>query len=76
MIQEVLKLPCSITKAFRIGKKAEKPCLLKVSVQSLKEKTQILRNKQTELKDPSNSEKLGNVYITPDLTPERREVNS
>ena len=42
VLQEVLKVPCSITKAFRIGKKKDKPRLLKVSVQSLEEKTNIL----------------------------------
>jgi len=51
VIQDVLKVPCSITKAFRIGKKKDKPCLLKVSVHSLEEKTSILQNKR-KLKDP------------------------
>jgi len=32
VIEEVLKVPCSIPKAFRIGKKKDKPRLLKVSV--------------------------------------------
>ena len=35
VLQEVFKVPCSITKAFHIGKKKDKPRLLKVSVQSL-----------------------------------------
>ena len=42
LLQEVLKVSCSITKAFHIGKKRERPRLLKVSVQSLEEKTNIL----------------------------------
>ena len=44
VIQKVLKVPCSVTNTFRIGKKKGKPRLLKVSVQSLEEKTNILRN--------------------------------
>ena len=74
LLQEVLKVSCSITKAFRIGKKRERPRLLKVSVQSLEEKTNILRNKR-KLKDQSNSEKIRNVYITPDLTPSEQAKN-
>jgi len=45
-----------------------------VSVQSLEEKTQILRNKR-KLKDPNNSEKVRKVYITPDLTPSEQTKN-
>lgn len=50
VIQKVLKVPCTITKAFCIGKKKDKPRLLKVSVQSLEQKSNILRNKR-KLKD-------------------------
>lgn len=74
VIQKVLKVPCSITKAFRIGKKKDKPRLLKVSVHSLQEKINILRNKR-KLKDQSNPEKVRKVYITPDLTPSEQAKN-
>ena len=74
MLQEVLKVPCSITKAFRIGKKKDKPHLLKVSVQYLEEKTNILRNKR-KLKDSNNAEKVRKVYITPDLSPSEQANN-
>ena len=74
VIQKVLKVPSCVTNAFRIGKKKDKPRLLKVSVQSLEEKTNILRNKR-KLKDQSNPEKVRKVYITPDLSPSEQAKN-
>ena len=59
---------------FALVKKKDKPRLLKVSIQSLEEKTNILRNKQ-KLKDQSNPEKVCTVYTTPDLSPSEQAKN-
>ena len=62
----------SITNAFRLGQRAEKPRLLKVSLSSVKEKAYILKNK-TKLRSTSNPQNICNLFIFPDFTPSKHK---
>ena len=68
----------SVTRALRLGKKADKntdkPRLMKVMVDTLDSKTFILRN-CTKLRSADQSSRYSRIYITPDLTPSEREIN-
>ena len=62
-------------KPIRLGKKlehSEKPRLLKVTVDSVETKRKILF-KAKSLRN-SKSDKLSNIYVTPDLTSKEREA--
>ena len=72
VFQTYLGQSVSITNAFRLGQRAEKPRLLKVSLSSVKEKTYILKNK-TKLRSTSNPLNIRNLFITPDLTPSEQK---
>lgn len=72
VFQTYLGQSVSITNAFRLGQRAEKPRLLKVSLSSVKEKTYILKNK-TKLRSTSNPPNIRNLFITPDLTPSEQK---
>ena len=69
-----LGVPTQITNAVRLGKRGDKPCLLKISVDSLKSKASILRN-CTKLRGKDVPKHLSKVFITPDMTPKERECN-
>ena len=67
----------TVTKALRFGKKTEsanKPRLMKVTVDTLESKVYILRN-CIKLRSADQSSYYSNIYITPDLTPTEREAN-
>ena len=64
----------SIIKAIRLGKKANKPRLLKITVDTLESKIFIVRN-CTNLRKADPSSPFAKVLITPDLTPAEREAN-
>ena len=64
----------TITKAIRIGKKREKPRLLKVTLNYSQEKYTVLRN-CTKLRNSSAPEDIRKIFITPDLTPKQQELN-
>jgi len=68
MFQTYLGLSVSITNAFRLGKRSQKPRLLKISLSSTKDKASIL-NSKTKLRSTSNPPNIRNLFITPDLTP-------
>jgi len=57
-----------------LGKRGNKPSLLKVSVDSLKSKVSIHRN-CTKLRGKDVTESLSKVFITPDMTPKERKCN-
>jgi len=57
-----------------LGKRSDKPHLLKVSVDSLKSKALILQN-CTKLRGQDVPECFSKVFITPDLTLKEREHN-
>lgn len=69
-----LGVPVQITNAIRLGKRGDKPRLLKVSVDSLKSKASILRN-CTKLRGKDVPGRWSKVFITPDMTPKEREQN-
>ena len=58
----------TISNAVRLGKKSDKPRLLKISVTTTQEKTNILRNCY-KLRDSKNATYVQKIFATPDLTP-------
>ena len=69
-----LRAKATVTKAIRLGKKSEKPRLLKVAVNTVESKAFILRN-CTSLRKADPSSFCHKIYITPDLTAAEREAN-
>ena len=69
-----LTVPATITKVICLGKKSNKPRLLKISVASESDKASIMQNciKFCNTNLPSVIQK---VFITPDLTPKQQELN-
>ena len=74
MLQKYLGIGTKIEKAFRLGRRGEKPCLLKITVASEHDKVAILRN-CTKLRNIENPEDVRQLYITPDLTPTEQAIN-
>ena len=68
LFKDYLQVSPDITKVIRLGKKDDKPRLLKVSVASIDQRSNILRNK-VKFKQDSNPEHVKNIYISPDFTP-------
>ena len=65
----------TVTKALRLGRKTEsanKPRLMKVTVDTLESKVYILRN-CTKLRSADQSSYYSNIFITPDLTQQEHE---
>ena len=73
-IFKFLGAKASVTKAIRLGKKSNKPRLLKITVDTLESKIFILRS-CTNLRKADPSSLFTKVYITPDPTPTEREAN-
>ena len=66
-----------VTNANRIGRRKDdqpRPRLIKVSVESERDKAMLLRN-CTKLHARDNLEDIQKVYITPDLTPREQQHN-
>ena len=68
LLKDNLQVSANITKVIRLGKRDDKPRLLKVSLGSADQKSNLLRNK-VKLKKDSNPEHIKNIYISPDYTP-------
>ena len=62
------------TNALRIGRKKQKPSLLKIMLGLLQEKVAMLQN-FAKLRSSDSPEDIYNVYITPDLTHKEQESN-
>ena len=74
LFQNYLGAKVAITNAFRLGKKSNRPRLLKLTLSSMEEKALILRNK-SKLRSTSHPEDVRNVFITPDFTPIEQKRN-
>ena len=74
ILQQYLGISATISKAYRLGQRGEKPRLLKITVVSEVEKAKILRN-STKLHASHNPLHIQKVFITPDLTPKEQEAN-
>ena len=70
MIKDSMKMNVSVSRAFRVGRVADRDRLLIVTLETPGVKQDILRM-APQLR---NSDKWGNIYITPDLTPAEREA--
>jgi len=68
LLERYLGISVSISKAFRLGKKSDKPRLLKVSLSTTQEKALVLKNK-AKLRSKDHPEHVRRLFITPDLTP-------
>ena len=69
-----LGVKTTVTNAIHLGKRGDKNRLLKVTVNSDKEKAAILRS-CTRLRNDSTPSHLRKVYVTPDLTPQQQAHN-
>ena len=74
LFQKYLGAKVAITNAFRLGKKSNRPRLLKITLSNMEEKATILRHK-SKLRSTSNPEDVRNVFITPDFTPIEQRKN-
>ena len=72
LFTEYIGVETAVTNAVRIGKKGNKPRLLKVGVSNLQDKISILRR----LRSDSNPGNIRSVFITADYTPlEKKQVD-
>ena len=69
-----LGVKATVHNALRLGKKGNKNRLLKVTVNSDKEKAAVLRS-CTRLRHESTPSNFRKIYITPDLTPQQQKEN-
>lgn len=74
IFKEVLQVNSKVTNAVRIGKKGDKMRLLKITVETEKDKANILRN-AIKLRSDSLPEYRRKIFITPDMTPRERDEN-
>ena len=74
IFKDVLQVTPKVTNAVRIGKKGDKIRLLKITVETEKEKASILRN-AVKLRSDSLPEYQRKIFITPDMTPRERDEN-
>jgi len=74
LFQTHLGANVTIQNAIRLGKRSDKPRLLKVTLSSIQEKASILKNK-LKLRSSGNPEPVRNVFITPDYTPLEQKKN-
>ena len=68
IFQTYLGSSADITNAIRLGKRSDKPRLLKITLNSAQEKSLILKNK-LKLRSSGNPDHIRKLFITPDLTP-------
>ena len=67
-------IPASVTNTIRIGKKTNRPRLIKVTLSSREEKISILRSRRN-LRNKDHPTHVNKVFITPDLTPLQQRTN-
>ena len=72
--QQYLGITTKTEKALRLGKRGEKPCLMKVTVASEQDKVAILL-RCSKFRNTDNPKDVQKLYITPDLTPEEQKIN-
>jgi len=68
LLHQHLDFNPTISNAIRLGKKSDRPRLLKVSVATIQEKSTILRNCY-KLRNSKNPTYIQKIFSTPDLTP-------
>ena len=74
LFSEYIGVETTVTNAIRIGKKGDKPRLLKVSISNLQDKISILRGKM-KLRNEGNPDHIKSVFITVDYTPLEQKKN-
>ena len=61
----------SITNAIRLGKRGDRPRLLRITVSTESEKANVLRNTFKLRRE----QETNNIFISPDMTPREQELN-
>lgn len=74
IFQKSLNVAVRVVNAVRLGKRSDKPRLLKVSADSELSKASILQN-YSKLRGKDVPQSLSKVFITPDMTIKERENN-
>lgn len=74
LFQQHLGISPSISRAFCLGQKRQKPRLLKISVSSDVEKASILRN-GIKFCDQDKPDEVKEIFVIPDLTPKEQELS-
>ena len=64
----------SITNTFCLGKKSDKPSLLKIILSDMQEKMAILKNK-SKLRSSQNPQHIHDVFVMPNFTPLEQKKN-
>jgi len=73
--EDIDEVSAMFQKNLEVGvKMGDKPCLIKITVDSEESKVSILRN-CNKLRDNNIPQNLAEVFITPDLTPKERQHN-
>ena len=67
LFQTYLGVTVSNTNAFHLGKKSDKPCLLKITLSDVQEKMAILKNK-SKLMSSKNPQHICDVFVTSNFT--------
>jgi len=68
LLHQHLGYSSTVSNVLRLGKKADRPRLLKVSVTTIQEKSTILRNCY-KLRNSKNPMYVQKIFATPDVTP-------
>ena len=74
LFQTHLGTTVTIQNAICLGKRSDKPRLLKITLNSIQEKVMILKNK-LKLRSSNNTSPVRNIFITPDYTPLEQKNN-
>ena len=67
LFQKYLGVTVSITNAFHLGKKSDKPHLLKITLGDIQEKIAILKSK-SKLRSSQNPQHIRDVFVMPNFT--------
>ena len=71
LLQNHMEVSPTINNAIKLGKRGERPRLLRITVSTDAEKANVLRNTFKLHKE----EQTRNIFITPDMTPQEQELN-
>ena len=71
LLQKHVEVTPSITNAIRLGKRGDRPRLLRITVSTESEKANVLRNTFKLRREQETK----NIFISPDMTPREQELN-
>ncbi|XP_065904034.1 uncharacterized protein [Dysidea avara] len=71
LLQKHVEVTPSITNAIKLGKRGDRPRLLRITVSTESEKANVLRNTFKLRREQETK----NIFISPDMTPREQELN-